>query len=398
MTDAIPGTARGPLEGLMVLDLTRARAGPACVRHLADWGADVIRIQPPEEEEEGVIGRRDGSDFQNLHRNKRAMCLDLKRESGYATFLKLVGRADVLVENMRVPVKHRLRISFQDLKKINPRLVYGSISGFGQSGPYADRAGVDQIAQGMGGLMSVTGEPEHGPMRAGIAVADLTAGNLLALAIMMALFERNRTGEGSWVHTSLIESQLFMLDFQAARWLMDNEVPAQAGNNHPTIVPTGVFPTSDGVVNIAGASAGQWRSLCEALGKPEWLDRVEWQTRDDRAKRRDEIHEAIAGETRWHPSRHWIEKLNGAGLPCGPVYRVDEAFSDPQVQHLALAVPVDHPTRGRTHLVGSPLSFEGRSMGIRSPAPTTGLHTESILQSLGYDDARIRQMKEDGVI
>jgi crotonobetainyl-CoA:carnitine CoA-transferase CaiB-like acyl-CoA transferase len=359
-----------PLTGLRVLDLTLARSGPTCVRHLADWGADVIRIMPPDSGRE-VIGRR-GSDYQNLHRNKRALTLDLKSAEGLAELLELVREADVLVENMRVPVKRRLKIAWEDLQPINPRLVYGSISGFGQTGPYAERGGVDQIAQGMGGLMSVTGEPGRGPMRVGIAVADMTAGNLLALAIMMALYERERTGLGKYVHTSLLESQVFMLDFQAARYLMDNEVPEQVGNGHPTIVPMGAFPTLDGHVNIAPSSPKQWQALCEVFGKAEWLARSDWSSYTARNRARAEIDAAIAEETRRRSTAHWVECLDQAGIPCGPIYRMDEVFADPQVKHLELAAPLDHPERGPTHVVASPINIEGCDKSIRSAASEAG--------------------------
>jgi crotonobetainyl-CoA:carnitine CoA-transferase CaiB-like acyl-CoA transferase len=387
-----------PLAGLVVLDLTLARAGPTCVRHLADWGADVIRVQPPDTGGEEVIGRRDGPDYQNLHRNKRAITLNLKTPEGYEAFIELVRRADVLVENMRPLVKRRLKIAWEDLQPINPRLVYGSISGFGQTGPYAARPGVDQIAQGMSGVMSVTGEPGRGPMRVGIAVADMSAGNLLALAIMMALFQRERTGVGRWVHTSLIESMMFMLDFQAARWLVRGEVPKQVGNAHPTVVPTGVFATSDGHVNIAASSSEQWKRLCQVLDKPEWLRKPEWQSQRDRSKDRDAVHAAIDAETRKRPTAYWVERMEAAGLPCGPIYSVDQAFADPQVQHLNIAAPVDHPRVGRMHLVSSPLNLEGLTKKIRSSAPTEGIHTVEVLKWIGYSDEKIQHMREQGVI
>jgi crotonobetainyl-CoA:carnitine CoA-transferase CaiB-like acyl-CoA transferase len=357
-----------PLAGLRVLDLTLARSGPTCVRHLADWGADVIRILPPDTGRE-VIGRR-GSDYQNLHRSKRVLTLDLKSSAGHAALLELVRDADVLVENMRVPVKQRLKIAWEDLQPINPRLVYGSISGFGQTGPYAARGGVDQIAQGMGGLMSVTGEPGRGPMRVGIAVADLTAGNLLALAIMMALYERERTGVGKYVHTSLLESQVFMMDFQAARYLMDGEVPEQVGNGHPTLVPMGAFATRDGHVNIAPSSPKQWETLCELLEKPEWRTRSDWASYSARNRARVEIEAAITEQTRLQPTAYWVERLERAGIPCGPIHRMDQVFADPQVAHLGLAAPLDHPERGATHVVASPLNFVGTAKPPPSAAQT----------------------------
>jgi formyl-CoA transferase len=359
---------RLPLANLVVLDLTVARAGPACVRHLADWGADAIRVLPPDDPGGAQAAYRQTSDYQNLHRNKRTITLDLKSAAGHRDLLELVRGADVLVENMRVQVKHRLKIAWEDLREVNPRLVYGSISGFGQTGPYAGRAGVDQIAQGMGGLMSITGEPGRGPMRAGIAVSDMTAGNLLALAIMMALFEREKTGVGRWVHTSLLESQIFMLDFQAARYLMDGEVPRQAGNGHPTLVPMGVFPTSDGYVNIAPGSPRQWRTLCEQLGRTDWLENPQWSSYADRLRERVSIDAAVAELTRERSTAHWVEQLERAGIPCGPIYNVDEVFADPQVQHLEMAAALAHPERGLTHVVSSPLNFEGTPKHLRNAA------------------------------
>ena len=389
--------ARLPLSGVLVLDLTLARAGPTCVRHLADWGADVIRIEPPEPAGEDVIGRRHGPDFQNLHRNKKMMQLDLKSERGYAVFLRLVERADVLVENMRAPVKDRLKISWEHVKKINARLVYGSISGFGQTGPYRERGGVDQIAQGLGGLMSVTGLPGQGPVRVGIPITDLTAGNLLAFGIAMALFDRSRTGVGRWVHTSLLESQIFMLDFQAARYLMKGEVAGQAGNDHPTFAPTGVFPTSDGHMNIAASSTRLWERLCDVLGKPEWKNDPKWRTGVGRMRHRAAINQAISDVTRHKPSAHWVEIFEAAGIPAGPINTIDKVFDDPQVQHLGIATPISTPLYGDTRMVASPLNLAGLPRDIRSPTAEPGAHTEEILGWLGYSRDEMEQLRSAGV-
>ena len=386
-----------PLAGLMVLDLTLARAGPTCVRHLADWGADVIAIQQPAAGED-LLGSRDGFDYQNLHRNKRAISLNLKSEEGHAAFLRLVRKADVVVENMRPEVKHRLKVAYDDLKPINPRLIYGSISGFGQDGPYGKRAGVDQIAQGMGGLMSITGEPGRGPMRVGIAVSDMTAGTLLALGIMMALYQRERTGEGKYVHTSLLESQLFMLDFQASRWLMAGEVAGQSGNDHPTIAPSSAYRTADGYINIAASSPKQWRRLCEAMGHPEWLENAEWRSSGRRSRARVEINAAIAEDTVQKPSAHWVELLEGVGIPCGPIYTIDQAFADPQVRHLGMAAPVDHPRLGPTHMVASPLNISGVDKAIRSVAQVAPENTDEVLASVGYSESEIAAMRESGAV
>ena len=388
-----------PLTGVLVLDLTLARAGPTAVRHLADWGADVIRIEPPPVPgSEDIAGARDGFDFQNLHRNKRAINLNLKDPKGHEAFMRLVSRADVVVENMRASVKHRLGIAWDDVRAVNPRIVYGSISGFGQTGPYANRAGVDQIAQGMGGLMSITGEPGHGPMRVGIPVVDLTAGNLLALGIVMALFDRTRTGVGRWVQTSLLETQVFMLDFQAARFLFDGEVPKQAGNNHPTGIPTGVFPASDGHINIAASSGRLWSRFCEAIGRPEWLTRDGWQTQKGRSDDRAAINAAIAEVTQHKPSAHWIELFEEAGIPCGPINTIDKVFADPQVQHLGMVSAINHPRLGRKQVVSSAINVSDLPRGVRSPTPEQGADTEAVLREVGFSPDELAEMRAEGVV
>jgi formyl-CoA transferase len=356
----------------------------------------VIAVSPPGEGRD-VIGR-DGSDFQNLHRNKRFISLDLKTERGHAAFLKLAARADVVVENMRAPVKHRLKVAYEDLKPINPRLVYGSISGFGQDGPYAERAGVDQIAQGLGGLMSITGEPGRGPMRAGIAISDVTAGTLLALAIMMALYERQRTGEGRYVHTSLLESQIFLLDFQAARWLMAGEVAGQMGNDHPTISPMGVFPAADGPINIAASTPAQFARFCEAAGRPDWLEDERFSGARRRTENRQALNAAIAEETRKRPAAWWVERLEAAGIPCGPILTIDQMFADPQVQHLGMATPVDHPRLGQTAMVATPINMAGLETGVRQVAPLAPADTDAVLAEIGYEPDEIAAMRSDRVI
>jgi formyl-CoA transferase len=387
-----------PLSRIRVLDLTLARAGPTCVRHLADWGADVIRIEPPPTGGEEVVGRRNGPDFQNLHRNKRAIQLDLKSPEGHAAFMKLVERADVIVENMRTQVKHRLNIAYDDVKPVNPRIVYGSISGFGQDGPYSERAGVDQIAQGVGGLMSVTGLPGQGPVRVGIAMNDLVAGTSLAFAIMVALFEREQTGVGRWVHTSLLETQIFMMDFQAARYLIKGEVAGQAGNDHPTMIPSGVFPTKDRPINIAAPASHQWERFCDAVGKPEWKAKPEWNTQVGRSRHRAEINAAIEALTREQPSSYWIELCESIGIPCGAINTIDQVFADPQVQHLSMAAPVHSPYLGDLKVVASPVNFGGVEKRVRSATPQAGEHTEEVLRWLGYSAEDIERMRAKKVI
>ena len=387
-----------PLARLVVLDLTLARAGPTCVRHLADWGADVIRIEPPAAGGEDIAGDRDGFDFQNLHRNKRCINLDLKSPEGHEAFMRLAAKADVIVENMRSAVKFRLKVDYESVRAINPRIVYGSISGFGQDGPYGKRAGVDQIAQGMGGLMSITGLPGQGPVRVGIPIADLTAGNMLAFGIMTALFDREKTGLGRWVTTSLLEVQVFMLDFQASRWLIKGEVAPQAGNDHPTGIPTGVFPTSDGFINIAASGGRLWVRLAETIGHPEWAQHPDWTTQAGRSQHRAAVNAAIGAVTRQKTAAHWIDLFEEAGIPCGPINSIDKVFADPQVKHLGMAQPIEHPRLGLEHIVASPVNQVGLSRAIRTATAEAGQHTNEVLRSVGYSDTEIAAMRAKHVV
>jgi crotonobetainyl-CoA:carnitine CoA-transferase CaiB-like acyl-CoA transferase len=389
-----------PLAHLSVLDLTAHRAGPTAVRQLADWGAAVIKIEPPGSARGDVVGgSRHGFDFQNLHRNKRAMTLNLKHKEGRDIFLTLAKNADVVVENYRSDVKRRLGIDYEAVAEINPRIVYGSISGFGQTGPDATRPGVDQIAQGLGGLMSITGLPGQGPVRVGIPIADLTAGLLLAQAILLALYRREQTGKGQWVHTSLLEAQVFMLDFQAARWLIAGEVPKQAGNDHPTSAPTGVFPTSDGHINIAAAGEGLWKRLCAAIAAPELASIPEFVTPQLRSKNRGALNERIAAITMTNSSSHWIKLLNSAGIPCGAINSIDKTFAEPQVQHLAIARPVKHPQLGDIKVVGQPITMSRSPQpAAMRPTPELGQHTSEILTDLGFDAAAVADLRARGIV
>jgi crotonobetainyl-CoA:carnitine CoA-transferase CaiB-like acyl-CoA transferase len=392
-----------PLDDIRVIDLTVARAGPTCVRQLADWGADVIRVEPPAGAEDpaapGVAGdTRHGCDFQHLHRNKRSLSLDLKAPGAREVLMRLVDTADVLIENMRPPVKDRLGFGFAAIHARNPRLVYGSISGFGQDGPYAARGGVDQIAQGMGGLMSVTGLPGTEPTRAGIPVSDLAAGLYLAVGVLVALHDRNRTGTGRWVQTSLLESMIAMMDFQTARWTIDHEVPAQAGNHHPVGVPMGCFAAADGYVNVAGASGRMLRNLCEAIGLPGIPADPRFDSAAKRSANRAELNALIAQRLRTRTVAAWVEDLNWAGVPCGPVYRMDEVFADPQVEHLAMTEPVEHPALGRLDILRNAVRMAGTPGTVRAPSPDLGAHTDEVLTELGYPRAEIDRLRAQRVI
>ena len=395
-------TATLPLKDLKVLDLTRARSGPTAVRQLADWGADVIKIEEPASGpgNDPIMDQRDSPDFQNLHRNKRSLTLNLKAPEGKEIFFQLAREADVIVENYRADVKHRLGIDYEAVRKLNPRIIYGSVSGFGQDGPYRDRPGFDQIAQGMGGLMSITGLPGQGPVRVGVPIADLTAGMYLAQGILLALFEREHSGEGQWIHTSLLEAQIAMLDFQAARWLIEHEVPQQAGNDHPTSIPTGVFQTSDGYINIAATGDVMFRRLCEALEVPELLDDPDYRDPKARSRNRVALNAALGVATLQRTSQEWVDLLNVAGVPCGPIYTIDQTMNDPQVKHLEIARPVDHPRLGHYEVVGQAMTLtrSGGRPDVSRLTPDLGEHTDEVLGSLGYSAEAIAELREKRVV
>jgi crotonobetainyl-CoA:carnitine CoA-transferase CaiB-like acyl-CoA transferase len=388
------------LSRYTVLDLTRVRSGPTCVRQLADWGANVIKIELPEalDAKEGLGGSRHGPDFQNLHRNKRAITLNLKDKDGVALFMKLVAKADVVVENYRPDVKNRLGIDYDSLAKVNPRIILGSISGFGQDGPYMGRPGFDQIAQGMGGLMSITGEPGKGPMRVGIPIADLCAGLLCAHGIMVALLEREASGKGQWVQSSLLQAQIFMLDFQGARWTMSKEVAKQAGNNHPTSIPTGVFQTSDGYINLAVAGGAIWERFCKSVGAERWLADPRYKTGPDRSKNRDALNAEIEAVTRGKDSAAWIEIFNKAGVPAGPIYNIDQVFADPQVKHLKMEQTVHSDAIGDINLVAQGVGLSRTPSTFAVAPPERGEHTDEVLSEIGLSPNEIADLKKRNVV
>jgi crotonobetainyl-CoA:carnitine CoA-transferase CaiB-like acyl-CoA transferase len=388
--------ASAALARLRVLDLTRVRAGPTCVRQLADFGADVIKIESPQGDQ--MSGPRDGHDMQNLHRNKRSLTLDLKASDGLAVFVDLVRQADVVVENYRPDVKFRLGIDYESLRAVNRRIVLASISGFGQDGPYRDRPGFDQIAQGMGGFMSVTGAPGQGPMRAGTAIADVTAGLHAALGILTALLERQTSGEGQWVQASLLMSQIALMDFQAARYLIDGEVPGQVGNDHPTSMPTSAYATRDGWVNIGASGQAIWERLAGALGRSDLVARSEFRDGAARSANRVALNAEIGAVVATRTTAEWVARLNDAGVPCGPIYAMDQVFADPQVRHLGAAAPVRHARLGEISLVNQAVRLSRTPATMARATPERGEHSDEILRELGYDDARIGELRARGVI
>ena len=388
-----------PLSGYKVLDLTIARAGPTAVRLLADWGADVIKIEPPARAG-SITGNRRGPDEQNLHRNKRGLCIDLKNEAGHALFLDLAKQADVIAENFRADVKHRLQIDYESVRAVNERVIYASISGFGQEGPYSDRPGVDQIVQGMSGLMSITGEPGRGPMRVGIAISDTAAGMFLGQGILLALLDRERTGKGQWVHTSLLESMLSKLDFQGARYTMLGDVPAQQGNDHPTAFPMGTFTCADGFVNIAAPTERMWASFLDAVEDDDLRHREEYASARDRIHHKQQLKVDMESAIASFSTLELVEKLNDAGVPCGPINDIKEGFDNPQAEFLRMQVPAPHADLGDVQLIRSPinLSSHAHPEAFHRAAPDPGEHSRDVLASFEIDEARIKSLVEEGAV
>jgi len=391
-------TQQLPLAKYTVLDLTLARAGPTAVRLLSDWGAKVIRIESPVESD--IAGKRQGPDSQNLHRNKRSLCLNLKSDSGKEVFFELVKNADVVVENFRVNVKYRLGIDYEAVKQLNPAIIYASISGFGQQGPYAERPAVDQIIQGMSGLMSITGAPEHGPMRAGIAVSDTSAGMFLGQGILLALLHREQTGEGQWVQTSLLEAMLCKMDFQAARYTMNGEVARQEGNNHPTLSPMGVFDTADGQVNLAASTDKMFSAFCKTMNADELSNDVDFQTTEGRLQHREILWKKVNNITSKCATTELVNKLNCAGIPCGPINSIAQAFADDQVQQLGMTRLAPHPELGPIKLLRSPITLSGfdNETCFEKPGPELGEHSLEILKELNYSDEEVKQLLRSGTV
>lgn len=390
--------ASSALARFRVIDLTQVRAGPTACRQLADWGADVIQVQMPDHMRgDDTLGGQDGSDYQYTHRNKRSITLNLKEAEGIAVLKRLIATADVVVENFRPDVKFRLGIDYETLSQKHPRLIYASISGFGQSGPLAQRPGFDQIAQGMGGLMSVTGLPGEGPMRVGIPIADLCAGIFAAQGILVALLERETSGKGQWLHTSLLESMVYMMDFQTSRWLIDGEVPTQAGNFHPTSIPTGVYKARDGYMNIAVFGSKIWERFCDILGAPEWVTDARYHDKMGRSVNRDTLNAEINRRLAVQDRAYWVERFNAGGVACGLINNVKEMFEEPQIQHLGMVKDVVSAHHGPQRLVGQPVQLERTPSTIARAAPKRGEHSAEILREIGLGEDDLKRLKAQGV-
>ena len=387
------------LKKFKVLDLTRARAGPTCVKQFSDFGADVIKIEMSAKTGTSQFsGTRSGPDMQNLHRNKRSMTLDLKNPVGRDIFYRLVKTADVVVENFRPDVKLRLAIDYETLKKINPRIILVSISGFGQDGPYLKRPMFDQIAQGMSGIMSVTGALGGGPMRAGVAITDITAGYIAACGALTALLEREVSGQGQWVQSSLVQAGVAMMDFQAARYLMEGDVALQVGNDHPTSMPTSCYQSSDGYMNVAATGEAMWLSLCDVIEHPHLKDDPRFHSESMRVKHRTELSQTLIPIFKAKPKAYWVERLNAVGVPTGPIYDMAEVFNDPQVISQAMSVEVSHPSKPPLKLVNQAVKLSRTPAKITKQTPDLGEHSDEILKELYYTEEEILEFKKQEVI
>ena len=387
-----------PLSHIRVIDLSRVRAGPNCVKFFADFGADVIKVERVDGGGDPMGDNRYASDYVNTQRNKRGMALDLQKPEGVAVLKKLVETADVVVENFRPDVKHRLGVDYEALSAVNPKLIYTSISAFGQEGPYRKRPGFDLIAQGMGGLMWLTGYDGQGPLRVGVSPADLCAGYFAAMGTMIALLEREKSGKGQWVQTSLLASQIMLLDYQAMSWLMDKKVPIQRGNDHPQIVPTGMYESSDGYFTLSTVGNDSYLRLCAAINAPDLATDPRFATASLREKNREAMNEAINNATKLRTTAEWVELLNDEGVPAGPIYKLDEMFADPQVQQTEIAQPLQHPKLGEVKIVGQAIKLSRTPAQFRLPPPEHGEHTDQILAEAGFAPGEIEELRRQKIV
>ena len=392
-----------PLEGLRVLDLTRALAGPFCSQMLGDMGADVLKVEQP-----GVGDNARGwgppfqggesSYFLSINRNKRSLALNLRDERGAEVLRRLVLQSDVLLENFVPGTLDRLGFSYQACRALKPNLIYCSISGFGQIGPERERAAYDQVMQGLGGIMSITGEVGGPPMRVGIAIADIMAGMFAAYAVQVALYHRERTGVGQMIDTSLLDGQLAMLTYQAGRYFATGEAPPSSGNQHPTIVPYGVYRASDAYFNLAVGTEDLWRRFCAALKLESLSADARFATNRDRLAHRDQLNALLEPLFAAHTIDQIQVLMDQASVPCGAVRDLHGVFTDPQVAALGLIESLDHPTAGAIKVVGPPYRLSETPPSVRLPPPLLGQHTDEVLRELAYDEAAIGALREARIV
>ena len=400
----------GPLDGITVLDLSRVLAGPSCTQMLGDLGAEIIKVERPGVGDEtrtwGPPFVRDASGnettesgyYLSANRNKRSVTINFARPEGAALVRRLAEHADVLIENFKVGALSEYGLAYTQLSERFPRLVYCSITGYGQDGPYAARPGYDLMAQGEGGIMSVTGEADAPPVKVGVAVNDVISGLYAGVAILSALRHRDRTGHGQHIDIALLDVQVGWLYNVGLNYLLSGEVPGRWGTAHPNTVPYQVFPTSDGHVILGANNDRQFRRLCEVAGAPELSEDPRFATNSMRLKHRVELVEVFKGLTRKHTTQHWVDHLQAAELPCGPVNTIDRVFDDPQVLHRGMKISMEHPA-SVVPLIGSPLKLSDTPVSFRRPPPTLGQHTEEVLESmLKLSPAERATLRDSGII
>jgi len=393
---------KSPLEGLIILDLTRFLSGPFCTMLLGDMGAEVIKVEPPGVGDDTrawapFIGGQ-GSYYLSTNRNKKSICVDTRQEKGNEVLRRMVAKADVFVENFKPGLMDRLGLDFRSLIALNPRLIYCSISGFGQTGPYWDRPGYDQILQGMSGLMSITGTEASGPVRVGLAIGDILTALFATYGILSALYARERTGKGQWVTTSILEATVGILTMQAGKYFATGQPPGPAGNHHPVISPYGVYRTKDKSMNIAVGTETMWKNFCRVIGSPDLEKDKRFQRNNDRVKNRSELNPLIEGALARKTQKEWVDALNQAGIPCGPIYSLDQVFKDPQVLHQKMFMEVDHPRAGKIPMTGLPVQLSENSPEVTLPPPLLGEHTGEVLEKFGFSGEEVQHLFAEKIV
>jgi len=391
------------LKGIKVLDLTRALAGPYCTMLLADYGAEVIKVELPGTGDDTrgwgpPFVEGESAYFMSINRNKKSLTLDMKNTKSKDILERMIKQSDIIVENFRPGAADRLGLGYEQVKKINPKIIYCSISGFGQDGPYRELPGFDQTLQGMGGMMSITGEPDGPPMKVGVAIADISGGMFAGFGIMLALFHREKTGKGQWVDTSLLDSQIAWLTYRAGEFFASGKLPEKVGSGHPMIVPYQAFKAKDEYINIAAGNDQLWKRFCKVINMENIMDDPKFVTNAKRVENRKELIAILSKIIETKTGAEWLKLLEDAGIPAGPIYTLDKLFSDPQVLHRKMVVELAHPKAGKIKVTGVPVKLSDAPGEITAPPPLLGQHNKEVLKDLGYSAEEIEKLIADKVV